>query len=124
VVSSGTDYGPSTLSTAIGAPSKDSSTRPLTTRDGPTAPSFPAVPSALQRLADPNALSACLDAVTTAHARGPVMVDLIDYASFQGSPALIVAFANGAAERWVWVAGPQCGRGETGADTRYSAQVG
>ncbi|MEV1286767.1 hypothetical protein [Micromonospora sp. NPDC049679] len=124
VVSSGTDYGPTTLPTSVAAFSKDSSPRPLTAQDASTAPSLPAVPPALRRLADPGALSACLGTLTTAHGRGPVSVDLVDYASFQGSPALIVAFANAAAERWVWVAGPQCGSDETGPDTRYIARVG
>jgi hypothetical protein len=51
------------------------------------------------------------------------VVDLVDYASFEGSPALVVSFVDQAGERWAWVAGPECGQPQSGADTRYSTRV-
>ncbi|SDY19176.1 hypothetical protein SAMN05444365_101996 [Micromonospora pattaloongensis] len=123
VVSSGTDYGPGTLKGLPDDTGRPRYASPLTATDAAQG-SFPAVPRALRPLADDAALAACLDAVTTAHGRGPIVVDVVDFASFQRAPAVVVAFTDGTAERWVWVAGPRCGHPGAGSDTRHHARVG
>ncbi|MEQ4300583.1 hypothetical protein ABNF97_04185 [Plantactinospora sp. B6F1] len=78
----------------------------------------------LQRLADRSVLAACLDAIAVAHAQGPVAVDLVDYATFQGRAALVVVFTDGSGTRWAWVTGPACGSPGAGADLTYQSRVG
>jgi hypothetical protein len=80
------------------------------------------VPQRLARLADDAALAACLTAVTTAHGRGMLVVDFVDYASFDRSPAMVVVFTDPAGERWVRVVGPECG--PAGPDDRYQLRIG
>lgn len=126
LLSTGTDYAPAALATML------VSTAQRTLGGAKAAPSVEGAPNLhrarvaapLQPLTDGASLSSCLDAVTAAHSRGPVAVELVDYAAFQGSPALVILFADGSGERWAWVAGPGCGRSDVGADTRYSARVG
>lgn len=96
---------------------------------GPTeqtgrAPGSTPVPAGLRRLADLTALETCLAAVTAEHGRGEISVQTVDYASFEGAPALVVVFTSPAGERWAWVAGPDCGLPGSAADTRQRARVG
>jgi hypothetical protein len=78
----------------------------------------------LHRLDDRTALATCLDAVAVAHGQGPVAVNVVDYASFEGKPALVITFADPSGAHWVWVAGAACGLPGSGADTRYDARLG
>lgn len=71
---------------------------------------------ALARLDDPTALAVCLDAITRENAGGPITVEFVDYARFEGRPALIVRFSATNGTR-VWVAGPDCGTPATDPDT-------
>lgn len=77
----------------------------------------------LARLRPPAALQACLDAIGAANAAGAITVQTVEYARFDGSPALVVHFsaANGT---WAWVSGPSCGLTGVGPATAYSVQVG
>jgi hypothetical protein len=77
----------------------------------------------LDRLKAPAALSACIDAIAQAHPLGVANVEVVDLASFEGSPAAIVFFTDHSGARWVWASGPQCGQAARGADTRGSAQI-
>ena len=63
------------------------------------------VPAPLQRLADPVALQQCVNAVTAVL---PGRVDFVEYAYFEGSPALVITITstNG---QWRFVAGGNCG---------------
>jgi hypothetical protein len=81
-------------------------------------------PDGLDRLAGEDALDACLGAVSTEHGAGLISVDLVDYARFQGVPALIIRFSDPSGARWAWVSGPECGVPGSGADTRYRTRVG
>jgi hypothetical protein len=63
-----------------------------------------AVPAALSRLTDPAQLRACLDDIVAVE-NGQVVK--VDYARYQGAPALIVALAGGRVT--VVAAGPDCG---------------
>ncbi|MGY0006842.1 hypothetical protein [Micromonospora sp. I033] len=78
----------------------------------------------LDRLARPEALAACLSEIGAEHGAGPLTVDLVDYARFRGSPALVVTFTDAGGARWAWVGGPECGVPGSGADTRYTTRVG
>ncbi len=70
----------------------------------------------LTRLHDPEALQRCLQAIESENADGPIEVQTVDYARFEGDPALIVRFTsvNGG---WAWAAGPACGAPVGDADT-------
>lgn len=80
--------------------------------------------AALDRLRDPAARAACIEAIATVHPPGVTSVEVVDLASFQGSPAAIVFFTDGSGARWVWASGPECGLAARGADTRGSAKIG
>jgi anti-sigma factor RsiW len=131
VNASGADYTPDTLAT-IGGPSISARSGNSTSSDRPNAlevPSQPTVPltqvpDPLRRLTEPDARAACLKAVM---ARYGGTATLLDYARYQGSPALIVLLdgAQGVAGRkWVVAVGPNCGTGVAITDQRYSAAVG
>jgi hypothetical protein len=118
VTHSGTDYTAGTLPGARAA---------LPTNGGPEAnPGVPTVASGdaplrqndagtLDRLAGPVTLGACLMAITQRYGGQPTAVD---YARFEGSPALIVQLSGGT--RRVVVVGPKCGLPGSGADERYA----
>ncbi|MDG4834740.1 hypothetical protein O7627_36345 [Solwaraspora sp. WMMD1047] len=131
LLSSGTDYT---------APGLAAAAKGMEQRTGGNPPSRAAAPDAgtdneqysatdrspaeLARLTDRAALSGCLDAVAEAHARGPLTVEVVDYATFEGTPALILRFVDATGVRWAMAAGPACGLPGSGADTRYRTQVG
>ncbi|MFE9872560.1 hypothetical protein ACFYON_18170 [Micromonospora sp. NPDC005686] len=78
----------------------------------------------LDRLTRPETLAACLTAIGAEHAAGPLTVNMVDYARFQGAPALVVTFADSTGARWGWASGPECGVPGSGADTRFRTRVG
>jgi negative regulator of sigma E activity len=109
LTASGTDYRQASLATQVRALSRsDLQTYTLT-------PS--SAPSALQRVAA-GGLTACLDALGIS---GDVAGLTVDYARFDGNPALVVAMpaADGIA---VTVAGPDCGKDGT-ADLKLRTTV-
>jgi hypothetical protein len=138
LVATGTDYRPATLAGMVSVfgdrgsdtertgPEPDSA--PGRSSFGAEASSQPqdavAAPAGLGRLVAPDALVACLDTVVKAHAAGPVTVRLVDYAAWEGAPALVIAFTDQTGARWAWVSGPDCGLPASGADTLHQAQVG
>ena len=82
------------------------------------------VPPALQRLAQPEARTACLAAIVGEYGGS---VGLVDYARYKGEPAMVVVL-DGALKspdrKWVVVVGPNCGTGGAIADQKYSSPVG
>lgn len=122
IISSGSDYAradlPDALAAAAGMPSE-----PGVFHVPSEEKQVPAVPG-LEQLGDHAGLSACLEAITAVHGHGLVAVDLVDYAAFEGTPAVVIRFLDENNNRWVWVAGPDCGRADAGADTRYQLRVG
>jgi hypothetical protein len=88
----------------------------------PSAADTSGAPAELRRLSDPADLSACLTAVTGGYP-APASVLLVDYARFEGQPALVVTFTDGAGHEWAVVAGPACGLSSAGADTRFTTRV-
>jgi hypothetical protein len=113
ILSTGTNYTKETLGGATA--------QPLTAPDlnAPAAPKDRAgasAPGPLARLDPGQDLQSCLDAIQQANAGGVISVQSVDYAKFDGSPALIVRFtaANGG---WAWASGPDCGTPGSGPAT-------
>jgi hypothetical protein len=130
VNASGLDYTAASLA-ALGARPATAAGPKSTGAEPPSAPtaSQPAtaltdVPGPLRPLTEPAIRSACLQAIVAEYGG---TATLLDYARYQGSPALIVLLdgAHGVAGRkWAIVVGPTCGTGGIIADLRHSAQVG
>ncbi|WP_426508985.1 hypothetical protein ACPPVO_60255 [Dactylosporangium sp. McL0621] len=126
IISSGRDYAPGTLGDVTGTVTKTQSRNALqgdggasTADNGAKAPAN--VPGPLARLAEPAARAACLAAITREYGG---QVALVDYASFEGQPALVVVVEGSrtaVGKRLVIVVGPNCGIGGAIADERYRA---
>ncbi|MDG4804027.1 hypothetical protein [Micromonospora sp. WMMD980] len=134
-VRSGTDWTPERFAPGVGAatkgPAQPDMAGPSGASDGGRETPFSATdknrlsaPGGLDRLDRPEALAACLTAIGTEHGATPLTVDLVDYARFQGAPALVVTFSDARGTRWGWVSGPECGVPGSGADTRFRTRVG
>ncbi|MEV6691314.1 hypothetical protein AB0M35_07585 [Micromonospora sp. NPDC051196] len=117
-----TDYTPQELATEPDAK--------ISTFAGPEAPDASASsermagPADLARLDDQSALTACLADIGTEHGSPPLVFEDIEYARFQGLPALVVRFTDASGTRWAWVSGPECGIPGSGSDSRYRTRVG
>ncbi|MFC0532910.1 hypothetical protein [Phytohabitans kaempferiae] len=125
VVASGQDYRQAGLSDAAPPPMPMGSKQ---TSGEEAAPGSTAAQidnaSPLGRLRDPVALGSCVSAIGRDHPPGVGTVEVVDLATFEGSPAVIVFFTDGSGARWVWASGPECGQAARGADTRASAKIG
>lgn len=134
VRASGEDYNRATLAAPLpaagamsvpdqaGDVSKRTSVAPAAPEAGKGVAPDPGFP-ALQRLRDRDALLVCLEAIATEQGNGPVTVHSVDYARYQGEPALIVQFAAGGVT-WAWASGPDCGTPGAGADLVDRVRVG
>ncbi|WP_433536302.1 hypothetical protein ACQPZK_31310 [Micromonospora sp. CA-249363] len=127
---SGVDYTPQSLggtpsppSPLLGASSSVPGHQPGVDAEGDRRPA-PNGSNQLARLTDEAALTACLSSVAAEHGSGPLVVEVIDYARFQGEQALVIRFTDATGARWVWVSGAECGVPGSGSDSRYSARVG
>lgn len=121
VMSSGTNYTASTLRQLVGAgvrATPDRAGKSTRSPAGVEAPALPAEDDPLARLRDPAELKSCLDAIRAQQLGVPT---LIDYARYEGAPALVVVLRQGAGASTVVVAGPDCGR--KGADDRTAIRV-
>jgi hypothetical protein len=125
LISSGRDYGPGTLGDLTGSVPQTQSRNDLAEGGGSGAASAaaeaqaPAKVPGLSRLAAPAARAACLTAITKEYGG---QVTLVDYAAFEGQPALIVVVdgsRTAVGKRLVIVVGPDCGLGGAIADERY-----
>ncbi len=106
VTASGTDYTHATLGQAGLVAAPYSAKAPAAAGNADEL----SVPPALARLTDPAARSACLAAIVAADGGTPTSVD---YARYQGQPALIVVLSGGA--KRVVAAGPSCGQPGAGS---------
>ena len=120
ILATGTNYTATTLGSTVSGygtdrakadPSGTASTQ-LTQRDA----------GRFSRLRDPAALRACLEAITQTAGQGPIEVQTVDYAQYDGRPALVVRFIAGGMT-WSFAAGPNCGTPERGADELKWVQV-
>jgi hypothetical protein len=69
------------------------------------------------------ALLACIDAISAGNGAGPVTAQTVDYARFDGAPAVVVQFTAGNGN-WVWAVGPECGARGGDADKLGVVKVG
>ena len=108
ILVSGTDYTSATLATEPVQPMTAAEPGATPTQRKTTSEAAAGVEPALQRLTAQAALTDCLSAIEQRNADGRISVDSVDYARFNGSPALVVRFTadNG---RWAWASGPACG---------------
>ncbi|MCA2212723.1 hypothetical protein [Jidongwangia harbinensis] len=130
---SGADYGATALSAPAPAPAggtmaqpdasddlrKRTSEKPESRNAMAPDPGFPE----LQRLRSRDALLACLEAIASEQGSGPIVVQLVDYARYQGRPAVVVQFSAGGAN-WSWASGAACGTVGAGADRLGRVRVG
>ncbi|MFF4877390.1 hypothetical protein [Micromonospora sp. NPDC000668] len=128
---SGTDYTPQTLADADADAEPSDGQRTSSAPDGQPGVAAeggrrptPSGLDQLARLTDEAALTTCLADVAAEHGTAPLVVEVIDYAEFQGESALVIRFTDAAGGRWAWVSGPECGVPGSGSDKRYSARVG
>lgn len=125
-VSTGRDYTDSTLvqatdfgnASALSARSGAAESNGRSQTPSPLWSFASPVPTDLSRLATPDALNQCLQAVS-----GVLPGDVVgvDFARYAGTPALIVVIRSADDSRWVGVTGPDCGR--NGPDLRISKRV-
>ncbi|MFY1618498.1 hypothetical protein [Micromonospora sp. WMMD736] len=127
---SGVDYSPQTLggtpspaSPLLGSSDSGPGEQPGADAGGDRRPASNGS-NQLARLSDEAALTACLSSVAAEHGSGPLVVEMIDYARFQGEQALVIRFTDPTGARWAWVSGAECGVPGSGSDSRYSARVG
>lgn len=124
VLASGTDYTPESLRVVALA-----ALAAATGRAGPSPAAGLQAEAGDRSAADDRAarrstLTACLRAIADEHGRGTPRFEVVDYARFEGKPALVVVFADPEGQRWAWVVAPECGQPQAGAATRYTARVG
>jgi hypothetical protein len=118
LMATGTDYSASTLtdmaSQALSATASDVPRLP--------APDQGGAEGVLGRLRGASALDNCLNEIASANGVGPITTQTVDFARFDGAPAIVVRFtaANGA---WAWASGPSCGAPGSGAATLASMPV-
>jgi hypothetical protein len=120
LVASGQDYGPGTVGQlAHGSPPAAMMAGEGSTDEQSKSSKPSAAPEELRRLQDPVARAACLNAVVGEYGG---QVALVDYARFEGRPALVVVVDGtrlGAGKRLVIAVGPDCGIGGAIADELY-----
>ncbi|HEX2773266.1 MAG TPA: hypothetical protein VHN18_12650 [Micromonosporaceae bacterium] len=126
VFATGTDYTRDSLVNRVG---QFAALASATTRPGPSLAAV--LPDRASGESAPNdlsarrsTLSACLRAIAGEHGRGTPRFEVVDYARFEGKPALVVVFADADGQRWAWVVAPECGQRQAGAAARYTARVG
>jgi hypothetical protein len=130
LLSSGIDYSAGMLSTmpAAGSTAIEPFATPRSAASG-AAPlsatndkgNAAAEPDPLGRLHDPTALQECLDAIGAENAGGVISTQSVDFARFDGTPAIVVRF-SAADGQWAWAAGADCGTGGD-ADTLGKSPV-
>ncbi|HEY7272816.1 MAG TPA: hypothetical protein VH502_08785 [Actinoplanes sp.] len=117
--STGADYDTATLASGIAGRVEAPPAKSATVAPGVAGETG----APLARLRARDALLGCLNAIATANGAGTITVQTVDYARFQGKPALVVRFsaANGS---WAWASGPGCGAPAGDAATLASVPVG
>ncbi len=126
IVESGTDYRLDSLGRdgdrAMTAPDAAQGQPGTLHKDPPSAGVITAI-DPLDRLRVQEALRACIEAIAAQHGAGEIVPRTIDFARFNGSPAVIVEF-TAAGGSWVWASGPACGTPGVGAAKLGSVKVG
>jgi hypothetical protein len=130
LLATGSDYrsgqlppGPAEVGTFGVPPAGQSDDQPRATQEERDAADDPAppVPVALQHLWPLPA--ACQSAIVGGYDHGAT-IEVVDFATVDGEPALVAWLTTDAGQRWVSVVGPGCGSTAVDADERHRAQVG
>lgn len=108
LLATGTDYTKSTLAVPPTQPMKAPEEGAMASSKAANPQRVTAGEPSLGRLAAQAALQGCLEAIQRENAGGVISVQTVDFARFNGAPAVVVRFtaANG---RWAWASGPACG---------------
>ena len=117
VLASGTDYRLDTLRVLTAQAPPSSRTSDSKTEESPQFAAGEA-PGALARLTTPAGLADCLRAVTGSHPGVPVV---LDYARFEGQPALIIVIRQ-SSSLTIIATGPECGT--SGTDEKAAVSAG
>jgi hypothetical protein len=110
LVASGTDYAAATLAQVIGNAAQSRGSKALSGA-APAQPPVTGVPGELQRLITPTGRNACLTAIAKEYGG---TVALVDYARYDGAPAVVVVLDGSPVapgRRLAVVVGPACGEG-------------
>jgi len=126
LLATGTDYTPITLGglSALAGRNGGASQRAAAPGVGSVQADNASVPGDLGRLLDPTARANCLNAIIGVYGGS---VSLIDYARFQGAPAMVVLLsgvARAQGRQWAVVVGARCGENAVITDERYHIPVG
>jgi hypothetical protein len=121
ILDTGTDYSLGTLAAPAGTPSATEffaprAASPPTQRKETPDRTAATGPDPLARLRAGQALQQCLDAIATENGSGPISALSVDYARFNGSPAVVVRFSANNGD-WAWASGSTCGVPGGGAAT-------
>ncbi|GID98288.1 hypothetical protein ACFQFC_24010 [Amorphoplanes digitatis] len=128
ITESGLDYRQATLGQAgahtLAAPNASDADKLDGSRSSASAPTAKSeTTDALSRLRVQAALIACIDAIADKSGLAPITAQSVDFARYDGAPAVIIQFAAPGGS-WVWAVGPGCGASGVGADKLGSVQVG
>jgi hypothetical protein len=130
LLATGNDYrtgqlpaAPAQVSTFGAPPASDQQDQPGITQEERDAADDPAapVPPALQHLWP--LPPACQSAIIAGYDHGAT-IEVVDFATVDGHPALVAWLTTDTGQRWVSVVGPGCGSTAVDADERHRAQVG
>lgn len=116
ILSTGTDYRHTTI---VAGPRRNAGSAPYSAPNDSSA----RVAASLDRLRPQAALLACLNAIAVENGAGRIAVQQVDYARYDGAPAIVVRFTAGNGS-WVWASGPECGAPGVGANRVDAAKVG
>jgi len=128
ILASGLDYNKDTLG-QVGVSAMTAAEPPTNESGGSLKSSQPRSTGraesegALGRLGVQQALLACIDAISEQNGAGAVTAQTVDFARFNGAPALIVQFTAGNGT-WVWATGAECGTPAGDADKLAAVKVG
>jgi hypothetical protein len=126
---SGRDYRQDTLAqvstgnSVMAEPQLDQKSSDRYRKAVPSAAAISVPDPALDRLRVQEALRACIEAIAAEQGAGEATTQAVDFARFDGAPAVIVRF-TAAGKSWVWASGPACGTAGVGADKLGAVQVG
>jgi hypothetical protein len=130
VVATGSDYQEETLANtspppAPGFGNQDQPTAPPqapSTQVAPDEAPDSVLPPLFRLWTDPEARAACLNQIVGSLTPPPVTINTVDFASFEGQPALVIWATTGDARRWAWVSGPDCGRVVGDPDLQFETE--
>ncbi len=122
ILSTGIDYTATTLTAAPDAQALSAPDAGGASSFEKSTPRAAAQGDELSRLRPSQALQDCLDAIGLANGSGPISPLTVDYARFDGKPAIVVRFTAGNG-LWAWASGPSCGSQSGDADTLGKAPV-